>query len=445
MSSKPSRCSGISDRSSSEWPESVTWYEAHFSPSETFWYQLGLFWNADGRVSLKDRSTRQFYMERTTSQFMSESSAPCLASLLPSLRAVLTPDGEGGAPSMEKMAKFPATPSDSTPPTPMGGLGRRKIRCRQCRRHLAVREHMMDHILDQSPVSRPRTPSNFALPSPRSSLSQSSANEPIPISERERRTSIVSDVINPLTGLPGRQTRHASVSAPIPPPIDSDAGQTNGHHSQSDPSPVTPGAIPHPRKNTAPGLTLTSSSPDAPTAPQMISDLLPGRETTKSPMTSSSVHHKQSSDSLASSATGQISNSAPNSSGPRQLRSAADINSSLPPHLLALRTAGGGSISNLSSPFNTSPASSPEKETSPQMPHHAFPPASQVVGVTQSRKRSESAGSNSGTIGRRMSLLAMTPKAGGANGEGSIAASGPPILVNPKCSGYFVEPVRSRA
>lgn len=46
------------------------------SPSDTFWYQLALFYNADGRVSLKDRQTRQFYMERTTSSFMSEQSHP---------------------------------------------------------------------------------------------------------------------------------------------------------------------------------------------------------------------------------------------------------------------------------------------------------------------------------------------------------------------------------
>lgn len=42
-------------------------------PSATFWYQLGLFYNTDGKVSLKDRSTRQYYMERTTTQFISES------------------------------------------------------------------------------------------------------------------------------------------------------------------------------------------------------------------------------------------------------------------------------------------------------------------------------------------------------------------------------------
>ena len=333
---------------------------------------------------------------------------------------------------MDKMAKFPATPSDSTPPTPMGGHGRRKIRCRQCRRQLAVREHMMDHILDQSPVSRPRTPSNFALPSPRSSLSQSGANEPTPNAERERRTSVVSDVINPLTGLPGRQSRHDSISIPALSPLNPIESSTNGQHSQSEPSPLTPGGIPHPKKNTAPNLTLTTSSPDAPAAPRMISDLLPSRgETTQSPMTSSPAS--------------STPNSAPNSAAPRQLRSAADINSSLPPHLLALRTAGGGSLSNLSSPFNASPTSSPEKETSPQVPPHAFPPASQGAGASQTRKRSESSGSNSGAIGRRMSLLAMTPKAGGASGEGSIATSGPPILVNPKCSGYFVEPVRCSA
>ena len=41
------------------------------SPSDTFWHQLGLFYSADGRVTLRDRQTRQYYMERTTTQFLS--------------------------------------------------------------------------------------------------------------------------------------------------------------------------------------------------------------------------------------------------------------------------------------------------------------------------------------------------------------------------------------
>ena len=45
-----------------------------YSPSETFWKQLELYHASNGKVSLKDRSTRKFYMERTTTRFMSESS-----------------------------------------------------------------------------------------------------------------------------------------------------------------------------------------------------------------------------------------------------------------------------------------------------------------------------------------------------------------------------------
>lgn len=42
-------------------------------PSETFWHQMGLYYLADGRVTLKDRTTRQWYLERTTGFVMSRS------------------------------------------------------------------------------------------------------------------------------------------------------------------------------------------------------------------------------------------------------------------------------------------------------------------------------------------------------------------------------------
>lgn len=51
-------------------------------PSATFWHQLGLFYNTDGKVSLKDRSTRQYYMERTTTQFISNFFFPFFLSCL---------------------------------------------------------------------------------------------------------------------------------------------------------------------------------------------------------------------------------------------------------------------------------------------------------------------------------------------------------------------------
>ncbi|KAF9817014.1 hypothetical protein IEO21_03688 [Rhodonia placenta] len=53
---------------------------------------------------------------------------------------VMNGDGEV---ETDFFAKFPQTPSDSVPPTPTGP--RRKIRCKMCRQELATREHMLDH------------------------------------------------------------------------------------------------------------------------------------------------------------------------------------------------------------------------------------------------------------------------------------------------------------
>ncbi|KAI0002579.1 hypothetical protein BJV74DRAFT_765196 [Russula compacta] len=52
-------------------------------------------------------------------------------------------NGDGSAPEMDMFAKFPRTPTDSAPATPGGP--RRRIRCKMCRTELANREHMLDH------------------------------------------------------------------------------------------------------------------------------------------------------------------------------------------------------------------------------------------------------------------------------------------------------------
>jgi dual specificity phosphatase 12 len=95
------------------------------------------------------------------------------------------------------MAKFPSTPTPSQPATPVGGMARRKIRCKMCRRQLATREHMMDHILDQTPmVPRSRTPSmSLTLPSPMTTMdgppleSSTASSPPMNEGERKRRNS----------------------------------------------------------------------------------------------------------------------------------------------------------------------------------------------------------------------------------------------------------------
>ncbi|WVR06350.1 hypothetical protein IAU60_003381 [Kwoniella sp. DSM 27419] len=365
-------------------------------PSETFWHQLGLFYNADGRVSLKDKSTRRFYMERTASQFM---------------------NGDGSAPPLDKMAKYPATPTPSNPPTPSGGHGRRKIRCKMCRRHLAVRDHMMDHILDQAPVSRPRTPSNLNLPSPSIASSPSFANGSAAGSGvRERRQSVVSDVINPLTGLPGAvRSRQPSTSS-------------ERIHDRGDSGNSQNGAGVPILKSITPGLALTAASPEVSNHGKLPSERegLPGSILSPKDVTASPTATTPRAES-------------PTAAGPpgRVFQSADQLASRLPPHLLALRMAGSGSgpgagSNSLPSPVASSPASSPEKERDTSAPGSAtsqtFPPSGNVANAA-----------------RRMSMLTMTSahptERRGSSGEGGFGGGGPPILVNPKCSGYFVEPL----
>lgn len=114
----------------------------------------------------------------------------------------------------------------------------------------------------------------------------------------------------------------------------------------------------------------------------------------------------------------------------RALQSADQLNARLPPQLLALRMAGMGGAG-ASAPASPG-TNTPEKERRDQSP--------------------SSANTNGGTgaAARRLSSLAMTSKdekeatklyeRRASAGEGMYGP--PPILVNPKCSGYFVEPVR---
>ncbi|KAK0461181.1 uncharacterized protein EV420DRAFT_1619645 [Desarmillaria tabescens] len=94
----------------------------NIDPNPGFLVQLDLFHKASFRISRKDKSTRMFYMERAVEEVM---------------------NGDGTLPPTDMFAKFPRTPSDSTPATPRGP--RRRIRCKMCRQELAAREHMLDH------------------------------------------------------------------------------------------------------------------------------------------------------------------------------------------------------------------------------------------------------------------------------------------------------------
>ncbi|TYJ58864.1 hypothetical protein B9479_000296 [Cryptococcus floricola] len=363
-------------------------------PSVTFRGQLQVYWEARGKVSLKEKGVRMWYMERSAAQFI---------------------NGDGSAPSLTNVANYSGSPSSSNPPTPRG-YARRKIRCKMCRRLLAVRDHMMPHILDQAPVpslppSRPRTPSagegterkrgSFSFGAGMTftdvqdpSTSPSATARPPPFSERSRRGSQVSEVINPLTGLPGaslsRRGSHGSAASPVGLTFyDRDTGKKD----ESEPAPPQ---VPLPKSKSEP-----SSSVPVP---------------------------------------------APVGRGGRPLQSADQLMARLPPHLLALRMAGGGA--------GASPASTPGS-TAPNSPIHPSPPANPAPNASAPASASSNPAQSPS---RRRSLLSMTPagafadeaspeKAGAKERRGSNDIHGlmgytpPPILVNPKCSGYFVEPL----
>ncbi|KAL0576450.1 tyrosine protein phosphatase yvh1 [Marasmius crinis-equi] len=95
-------------------------------PNPGFLTQLQIFHDASYKISGRDKNTRMFYLERTVEEVL---------------------NGDGSIPSTDMFAKFPQTPTASTPATPGGGFKgpRRRIRCKMCRQELAAREHMLDH------------------------------------------------------------------------------------------------------------------------------------------------------------------------------------------------------------------------------------------------------------------------------------------------------------
>lgn len=80
-------------------------------PNSGFLEQLDVFHRASYKVSRNDKTTRMFYLERAVQEIM---------------------NGDGSELETKMFAKFPRTPSDSTPSTP-SPIPRRRIRCKACR------------------------------------------------------------------------------------------------------------------------------------------------------------------------------------------------------------------------------------------------------------------------------------------------------------------------
>ncbi|RDB30141.1 Tyrosine-protein phosphatase yvh1 [Hypsizygus marmoreus] len=146
----------------------------NIEPNQGFLRQLEIFHEARFKISRRDKTTRMYYMERALEEVM---------------------NGDGSPPETEMFAKFPHTPSDSTPNTP--GAPRRRIRCKMCRHELATREHMLDHGQLGPPTPASRTPAVSRRPSAkiphRPSMSQARPTVGGIAESRPRRSSVLAD------------------------------------------------------------------------------------------------------------------------------------------------------------------------------------------------------------------------------------------------------------
>ncbi|KAG5646349.1 hypothetical protein DXG03_003672 [Asterophora parasitica] len=129
----------------------------NIEPNQGFLRQLEIFHQAHYKISQRDKTTRMFYMERALDEVM---------------------NGDGSPPKTDMFAKYPHTPTDSTPNTP--GHPRRRIRCKMCRHELATREHMLDHgqLGPATPIVRTPAESRRTSASARSSHPSTNQSRP---------------------------------------------------------------------------------------------------------------------------------------------------------------------------------------------------------------------------------------------------------------------------
>ncbi|KAN0130133.1 hypothetical protein V8E53_012078 [Lactarius tabidus] len=360
------------------------------SPNAGFMAQLEIFHQASYKVSRRDKATRMFYLERAVEEIL---------------------NGDGTAPETDMFAKFPRTPTDSAPATPGGP--RRRIRCKMCRTELANREHMLDHG-----QLGPPTPAIASSPvsSRRPSTHEAVARRPSSSSSRRPSGGVLSMTVMPRPRL----------------------GSTTG---LSRPSPLSPVEGSNGLAGQVGPLSMSALEDDETQIPSQESD----------PLT--------------------------NSTSQSQTRRTSSFGTDLRSRLLAGLTLGpsGLSMSALDSDDEESADSTPVTISTPRTggihPSETTPSslaAETIVGDQDSvpiTNKSRPLPASSTTVSAVSPLqhgselaaqLHANPKLAALRTPGGLsmtplqtttrvidkASISPPILMNPKCSGYFVEPMK---
>ncbi|KAI0052194.1 hypothetical protein FA95DRAFT_1553891 [Auriscalpium vulgare] len=376
-------------------------------PNEGFMAQLEIFHQASYKVSRRDKATRMFYLERAVDDIL---------------------NGDGTATETDMFARFPRTPTDSAPATPGGP--RRRIRCKMCRYELATREHMLDHgqlgpptpALAFSPATS-RRPSMHDVIKRRPSASASAAASRRPSSSLQLPRSRLGSatglqrpaLMSPAEGGSGVLAGlAASLSMSALETEDDD--EVDGEKEKAGPD----------RRRARMPSAGADGRPRRPSAPEFPSGLS---------QFSMSALESDDEDAVEVEETPRVKTSALVGPAPRTT---------------------GSSGKGVLSPLVTSPVPAPmsggyfpsttteiihEDPTSPAGLPAAGPPPPAPSSATALQSPADLAAqlyANPKLAALRSPIVGMTPMAPRID-KSSIS---PPILMNPKCSGYFVEPMK---
>ncbi|KAL4079485.1 hypothetical protein J3A83DRAFT_4085933 [Scleroderma citrinum] len=350
-------------------------------PNEGFLHQLEIFYQASYKFTRRDKSIRMFYMERTTEEIM---------------------NGDGTLPSDNMFARRPCSPTDSTPNTPVIAPSRR-IRCKMCRQELATREHMLDHG-----QLGPPTP---ALPSltPASSRRASNANDQIaqhgPMSRR------------PSSSLNVSISRRPSNANAQPP-------RARKNSSSQDGRPAILSALGGRSLLESLSMSALELEDDGDDSGNEKAAHNSGR-TRSSPSRRASLLSMDSIGRELSDALNAASAIAPASSV--EPSGAEEPSRALPPVTEDKDSEGSSDIDHSSS--QQLPQEMPKQTHVSSSSTHYASPADLAAQLNSHPKLAAL---------RAPPSLAMTS----ISGPNSKQPVSPPILMNPKCSGYFVEPMK---
>ncbi|KAG6377395.1 hypothetical protein JVT61DRAFT_15191 [Boletus reticuloceps] len=292
-------------------------------------------------------------------------------------------NGDGSAPPSDMFAGRPQSPFASALNTPVI-IPSRRIRCKMCRQELATREHMLDH--GQLGPATPALPSLSPAPSRRPS--------------------------NDFFPGPGSSSRCPSISLNVT--------------ISRRPSMTQSRSRPNSASNVADGRPAVLTALGGRGLLESLSMSALETEEDDADMPTASSHQ-------GSTSTGTTSTAAAAALGSSSRRPSGSDVRPFRPSPLSMEGIGRDLSQALEESLSSDATASPEEPT------HRAPSPSVDITITKPIASPPPGGDLAAQLSSNPKFAASLSMTGL---NGSRAALSPPILINPKCSGYFVEPMR---